>query len=93
MDGGGSLMRRTMALAAALLAGVAAGEEPLHERIDALIEARAGDQVPLRQASDAEFLRRVRGETPGQAPTEQVELMRIVEACYESTEVGRGVGV
>jgi predicted dehydrogenase len=39
----------------------------------------------------AEFLRMVRGETEGYAPVEQVDLMEILEACYESAEAGRGV--
>jgi len=38
----------------------------------------------------AEFLRMVRGETEGYSPDEQVELMRTLEACYESAESGRG---
>ena len=37
----------------------------------------------------AEFLRMVRGETEGYAPDEQVDLMRILEACYESAEAGQ----
>lgn len=41
----------------------------------------------------ARFLRRVRGEEPVEVEREQVELMRIIEACYRSAEEGREVGV
>lgn len=39
----------------------------------------------------AEFLRFVRGEKPREVEEEQVDLMRVVEACYRSAEEGREV--
>ncbi|MFQ5746356.1 MAG: Gfo/Idh/MocA family protein [Gemmatimonadota bacterium] len=41
----------------------------------------------------AEFLRFVRGEKPMCLPADQVELLRVVEACYRSAEEGREVEV
>lgn len=39
----------------------------------------------------AEFLRRVRGEVEAEPQEEQVELMRVIEACYRSAREGREV--
>lgn len=41
----------------------------------------------------AEFLRMVRGEKPRELPTEQVEVMRVVEACYRSVEEDREIAL
>lgn len=41
----------------------------------------------------AEFLRIVRGEKPGRAPDEQMQVMRVVEACYRSASEGREIEV
>lgn len=56
-------------LAAALLCAAAAGQDkPLHERIDELIEAKAG--APLASAApDGEFLRRVYLDLAGRVPS------------------------
>lgn len=41
----------------------------------------------------AEFLRLVRGESSGELPVEQVQLMRVLEACYRSAGGGGEVEV
>jgi len=43
--------------------------EPLHVRIDALIQAKAADTVPQPLAEDAEFVRRVYLDLAGRIPT------------------------
>lgn len=41
----------------------------------------------------AEFLRMVRGEKPRELPTEQIDLLRVVEACYRSAEEDREIAL
>jgi len=41
----------------------------------------------------SEFLRLVRGEQDGELPEEQVDLLRIVEACYRSAREGREIAL
>ena len=43
--------------------------EPLHVRIDALIQSQAADTVPQPLAEDAEFVRRVYLDLAGRIPT------------------------
>ena len=64
----GSAIAFTLLLA---VAGVARADEPLHERIDALIAAGQPDNGPhaAPPASDAEFLRRVYLDLNGTIPT------------------------
>lgn len=47
----------------------AGAEEPLHQRIDALIAAAAGDWPIAARSSDAEFVRRVYLDLAGRIPT------------------------
>src|SRR3954452_3780664 len=57
-----SHLARTSLTLAVVLLGVAAavpGGEPLHERIDALVEAKSGGRPAAGPADDPEFLRRV----------------------------------
>jgi hypothetical protein len=51
------------------LPALAAGEEPLHQRIDRLILVGAGKGKPAPQADDAEFLRRVYLDLAGRIPS------------------------
>lgn len=63
--------RAILSLALLLCAGAVNAAEPLHTRIDALIEAKAkADGVPLSApADDAEFVRRVYLDFAGRIPT------------------------
>jgi hypothetical protein len=58
-----------LAVASLLTAGSALTAEPLHQRIDALVAARAGGRPVSPPAGDAEFLRRVSLDLAGTIPT------------------------
>lgn len=55
--------------------------------------AQGGPYTASYRQEWASFLRRVRGEEPVEPEREQVQLMRVIEACYRSAEEGREVDV
>lgn len=62
-------MRWTLIFPILALAANALAEAPLHQRIDALIDAGTGDTPKADLADDAEFLRRVHLDFAGVIPT------------------------
>ena len=65
-------LRNFSAIAAVLFVGVATAAEPLHNRIDELIDQKRADQPASPAADDAEFLRRVYLDFTGRIPTADV---------------------
>ena len=65
---------------------VVCAEEPLHARIDRLIEAAAGATVAPR-ADDAEFLRRVTLDLAGRVPSVEEARAFLGEAADEKRAV------
>ena len=65
-----SFFRKAAGFATALaLASPVFAEKPLHQRIDDLVKARAGEAPFAESAKDASFLRRVTLDLSGNIPT------------------------